>query len=445
MYERFTDRARKVMVLANQQAHRFSHEYIGTEHMLLALVKEGSGVAANVFRILNVELRSVRIEIEKQILSGSELVTMGKLPRTPEAKQLIEDAMSHARAMNDGHVGTEHLLLAATQAKGIAGDVLTKLNVSSEAVKQTILEISRRDDQPDRQTDPAVKYNWYDRRWVRVRAGKQLIEQAELGLLPPSCGPWQLPMLQTVLKRTWRNSALLVGEPGVGKRALVEKVATKIAAGDRSFEQNGGIEILEIKPAHCASAIEKTLTKNADSRRLFFIEDISNFLEPVVGDHGLRPFSAWLLSALQRGARCIATVCASDEKLFRAHKELAACFERIELCAAERPQVMEIVKSREEEYAHNHKVRLTEDAIQEAFELAQVYGQLLYPLHAQPALTLDVIEHAAAFESSGNSRADSDKATPGELYDLTSRDIMRSVAMRIDRDIEDVKNRNATS
>src|SRR5471030_2197627 len=111
MFERFTDRARKVMALANQEAQRFNHEYIGTEHILLGLVKEGSGVGANVLKNLDVDLRKVRLEVEKLVKSGPDMVTMGKLPQTPRAKKVVEYAMEEARNLNHNYVGTEHLLL----------------------------------------------------------------------------------------------------------------------------------------------------------------------------------------------------------------------------------------------------------------------------------------------------------------------------------------------
>src|SRR3954470_12260969 len=113
MYERFTDRARKVMQLANQEAQRFDHEYIGTEHMLLGLVKEGSGVASNVLKNLDVDLRKVRLEVEKIVQTGPSAgqIDRGKLPHTPRAKKVIEYSVEEARNLNHSYVGTEHLLL----------------------------------------------------------------------------------------------------------------------------------------------------------------------------------------------------------------------------------------------------------------------------------------------------------------------------------------------
>src|SRR5438552_1079060 len=111
MYERLTDRARRVFQFAYQEAQRFNHEYIGTEHILLGLVKEGSGVAANVLKNLNIDLRKIRLEVEKIVQSGPDMVTMCKLPQTPRAKKVIEYAIQEARNLNHQYVGTEHILL----------------------------------------------------------------------------------------------------------------------------------------------------------------------------------------------------------------------------------------------------------------------------------------------------------------------------------------------
>jgi ATP-dependent Clp protease ATP-binding subunit ClpA len=128
----FTDRARKVMALANQEAQRFNHEYIGTEHILLGLVKEGSGVGANVLKNLDVDLRKVRLEVEKLVKSGPDMVTMGKLPQTPRAKKVIEYAIEEARNLNHNYVGTEHLLLGLLREHdGVAAQVLMNLASSS--------------------------------------------------------------------------------------------------------------------------------------------------------------------------------------------------------------------------------------------------------------------------------------------------------------------------
>lgn len=142
MYERFTDRARKVMQLANQEAMRFNHEYIGTEHVLLGLVKEGSGVASHVLKNLDVDLRKVRLEVEKQVQSGPDMITMGKLPQTPRAKKIIEYSMEEARLLNHNYVGTEHILLGLVrEEEGIAGNILSSLGVERDDVREEILNL----------------------------------------------------------------------------------------------------------------------------------------------------------------------------------------------------------------------------------------------------------------------------------------------------------------
>jgi hypothetical protein len=142
MFERFTDRARKVMALANQEAQRFNHEYIGTEHILLGLVKEGSGVGANVLKNLDVDLRKIRQEVEKLVKSAPDIVTMGKLPLTPRAKKVIEYAIEEARNLNHNYVGTEHLLLGLVREHdGVAALVLMNLNLKLEEVRAEVLNL----------------------------------------------------------------------------------------------------------------------------------------------------------------------------------------------------------------------------------------------------------------------------------------------------------------
>jgi len=142
MFERFTDRARKVMALANQEAQRFNHEYIGTEHILLGLVKEGSGVGANVLKNLDVDIKKLRLEIEKLVKSGPDMVTMGKLPQTPRAKKVIEYSMEEARHLNHNYVGTEHILLGLLrEQEGVAAQVLMNLGLKLEDVREEVLNL----------------------------------------------------------------------------------------------------------------------------------------------------------------------------------------------------------------------------------------------------------------------------------------------------------------
>src|SRR6476619_6334875 len=140
MYERFTDRARKVMQLANQEAQRFNHEYIGTEHVLLGLIKEGSGVAANVLKNLDVDLRKIRLEVEKLVQSGPDMVTMGKLPHTPRAKQVVAYAVEESANLGQNFVGTEHILLGLLREdQGVAAQVLLNLGLNLKDVREMVV------------------------------------------------------------------------------------------------------------------------------------------------------------------------------------------------------------------------------------------------------------------------------------------------------------------
>lgn len=140
MYERFTDRARKVMQLANQEAQRFNHEYVGTEHILLGLVKEGSGVASYVIRSFGVDLRSIRMEVEKIVTAGPDMVTMGKLPHTPRAKKVIEYAIGEASKLKHNYIGTEHILLGLLlEEEGVAAQVLRNLGINLFDVSEEVL------------------------------------------------------------------------------------------------------------------------------------------------------------------------------------------------------------------------------------------------------------------------------------------------------------------
>jgi ATP-dependent Clp protease ATP-binding subunit ClpC len=139
MYERFTDRARKVLQLANQEAQRFNHAYLGTEHILLGLIREGSGIAANVLKNLDVDLRKIRLEVEKLVQSDPYMVTMGKLPQTPRAKKVIEYSMEEARNLNHHHIGTEHILLGLIrESEGTAAQVLLNSGLTAEAIMSDV-------------------------------------------------------------------------------------------------------------------------------------------------------------------------------------------------------------------------------------------------------------------------------------------------------------------
>ena len=241
MYERFTDRARKVMQLANQEAQRFNHEYIGTEHILLGLVKEGSGVAANVLKNLEVDLRKIRIEVEKIVQSGPDMVTMGKLPQTPRAKKVIEYAMEEARNLNHNYVGTEHLLLGLLrEQEGVAAQVLMNLALKLEDVREEVLNLLGHGLEPQGEGGGSGERAQGERSGKGGKSktpaldsfGRDLTELAKQGKLDPVIGrEREIERVIQILCRRQKNNPVLLGEAGVGKTAIVEGFAQMVIDG----------------------------------------------------------------------------------------------------------------------------------------------------------------------------------------------------------------------
>src|SRR6186997_2501870 len=231
MYERFTDRARKVMQLANQEAQRFNHEYVGTEHVLLGLVKEGSGVAANVLKNLDVDLRKIRNEVEKIVQAGPDMVTMGKLPQTPRAKKVIEYAIEEARNLNHNYVGTEHLLLGLLrEQEGVAAQVLMNLNLKLDEVREEVLNLLGHGMDSGESTEKPTTGGGGKNNKGKTPAldsfGRDLTDLARQGKLDPVIGRAnEIERVIQILSRRTKNNPVLLGEAGVGKTAIVEGLA----------------------------------------------------------------------------------------------------------------------------------------------------------------------------------------------------------------------------
>src|ERR671923_1480962 len=252
MYERFTDRARKVMQLANQEAQRFNHEYIGTEHILLGLVKEGSGVAANVLKNLDVDLRKIRLEVERIVQpgAGGDQVVMGRLPHTPRAKKVIEYSIEEARNLNHNYVGTEHLLLGLLrEQEGVAAQVLMNLGLKLEDVREEVLSLlghglegaegggerggMERSGGGGGSEGTSSGKSSKSKTPALDSFGRDLTELARKGKLDPVIGrEKEIERAIQVLCRRTKNNPVLLGEAGVGKTAIVEGVAQRVVDGN---------------------------------------------------------------------------------------------------------------------------------------------------------------------------------------------------------------------
>ena len=242
MFDRFTDRAKKVMNLARQEAQKFNHEYLGTEHVLLGLVQEGSGVAANVLKNMGVDLTKIRAEVEKLVKTGPSMVTMGQLPFTPRAKKVLELSMEEAQNLGHNYIGTEHLLLGLIKEnEGIASRVLTNLSVKLEDVREEVLEFLGADpseDEDDDETEGSggegtVGSHGKSKTPALDSFGRDLTELAAEQKLDAVIGRAdEIERVIQILSRRTKNNPVLLGEPGVGKTAIVEGLAQKIIANE---------------------------------------------------------------------------------------------------------------------------------------------------------------------------------------------------------------------
>ncbi|HVE39315.1 MAG TPA: Clp protease N-terminal domain-containing protein, partial [Planctomycetota bacterium] len=235
MFEKFTERARKVMSLARQEAQRLNSEFIGTEHILLGIIQEGGGVAAKVLKNLNVDLKRIRQEIEKLITpSTSPTVTLGQLPFSPRAKRVIELAGEAASQLGHDVIGTEHLLLGLLKEnEGIAAQVLTNLGLKLDEVRDMVLEVLGADVGQQDVDDKLSTKTSKSKTPALDAFGRDLMELARERKLDPVIGRRkEIERVMQILSRRTKNNPVLLGEAGVGKTAIVEGLAQDIINGN---------------------------------------------------------------------------------------------------------------------------------------------------------------------------------------------------------------------
>ena len=413
MFERFTDRARKVMALANQEAQRFNHEYIGTEHILLGLVKVGSGVGANVLKNLDVDLRKVRLEVEKLVRAGPEMVTMGKLPQTPRAKKVIEYAIEEARNLNHNYVGTEHLLLGLLREHdGVAAQVLMNLGLKLEEVREEVLnllgagaetESESGSDAGSSSSEPG-KPKGKSKTPALDSFGRDLTELAKDHQLDPVIGRAnEIERLTQVLCRRSKNNPVLLGEAGVGKTAIVEGLAQQIVAQEvPDILHDKRLVVLDLAMMVAGTKYrgqfeERIKAVMNEVRRagnvILFIDELHT-LVGAGGAEGAIDASNVLKPALARGEiQCIgATTFDEYRKYIEKDAALARRFQSIPVDPPNNEQAIEILKGVRDKYEEHHRVRITDDAIKAAVELSGRYitGRV------QPDKSIDVLDEAGA-------------------------------------------------
>jgi len=426
MYERFTDRARKVMQLANQEAQRFNHEYIGTEHVLLGLIKEGSGVAANVLKNLDVDLRKIRLEVEKLVQSGPEIVSMGKLPQTPRAKKVIEYSMDEARNLGHNYVGTEHILLGLLrEQEGVAAQVLMNLGLKLEDVREEVLNLlghgmeggesggersgmeSSRSGSGGGSSEGGSSSSGRSSKSKTPALdsfGRDLTELARQGKLDPVIGrEKEIERAIQVLCRRTKNNPVLIGEAGVGKTAIVEGLAQRVIDSNvPEIMSDKRIVVLDLAMMVAGTKYrgqfeERIKAVMNEVRRakntILFIDELHT-LVGAGGAEGAIDASNVLKPALSRGEiQCIgATTLDEYRKYIEKDKALARRFQEIIVEPSSKSETIQILKGLRDKYEQHHRVQITDNALDSAVELSNRYitGRCL------PDKAIDVIDEAGA-------------------------------------------------
>ncbi len=398
-FEKFTERARKVLSLSQEEAQRFNHNYIGTEHILLGLVREGEGVAAKVLASLDVELDKVRSAVE-YIIGRGERGVSGEMGLTPRAKRVIELAVDEARRLNHNYIGTEHLLLGLLrEEEGVAAGVLESLGISLDKVRTETVRLLN---QSTSQAHTGIRHA--SRTPTLDQIGVDLTEAARKGKLDPVIGRNnEIERLIQILSRRTKNNPCLIGEPGVGKTAIVEGLAHRIVAGDvpqplrdrRLLTLDIGALVAGTK---YRGEFEERLKKVIDEVKTsgnctLFIDEIHTIVGAGAAE-GAVDASSILKPPLARGElQCIGATTAND---YRKHLEKDAALERRfqpisvgEPSVEETVAILQGIKSRYEEH---HQLTINDEAINTAAALAARY----IPDRFLPDKAIDLIDEASS-------------------------------------------------
>ena len=411
MFERFTDRARKVMALANQEAQRFNHEHIGTEHILLGLVKEGSGVGATVLKNLDIDIKKLRLEVEKLVKSGPDLVTMGKLPQTPRAKKVIEYAIEEARALNHNYVGTEHILLGMLrETEGIAAQVLMNLGLKLEEVRQEVLNllgagVDTESGEFGMKMGPSMARPKTKSKTPALDSfGRDLTELASNKELDPVIGRAnEIERLIQILCRRTKNNPVLLGEAGVGKTAIVEGLSQQIVGKEvPELLKDKRIVVLDLAMMVAGTKyrgqfeerIKAVINEVRRAKNVILFIDELHTLVGAGGAEGAIDASNVLKPALARGeVQCIGATTLDE---YRKHIEKDGALERrFQTIIVEPPtkdETVDILRGLRDRYEAHHRVHFTDEALFQAVELSNRYisGRCL------PDKAIDVIDEAGA-------------------------------------------------
>jgi ATP-dependent Clp protease ATP-binding subunit ClpC len=408
MMNNFTPRAQQVLALARKEADRFNHNYVGTEHLLLGLIKLGQGVAVNVLQKMGLDLETVRMEVEKQVGSGPETKMVGNIPYTPRVKKVLALAGKEAKALQHSYVGTEHILLGLLrEGEGVAARVLKSLEIDIERTRNEILKELDPNFAPQEESEgvPAETGGKKDSKTPALRAfGRDLTELAKKNELDPVIGRSdEIERVIQILCRRTKNNPVLIGEAGVGKTAIAEGLAQEIVAGDvpEILRDKKVITLdlaLMVAGTKYRGQFEERIKAVMDEIRrtknvILFIDE----LHTIVGAgsaEGAMDASNIIKPALSRGElQCIGATTLNE---YRKYIEKDAALERrFQTVKVEAPSVDEtilILKGIRPKYEAHHKARITDDALDAAARLSDRYltGRFL------PDKAIDVMDEAGS-------------------------------------------------
>jgi ATP-dependent Clp protease ATP-binding subunit ClpC len=404
MFERFTDRARRVVVLAQEEARTLNHSYIGTEHVLLGLIHEGEGVAAKALESLGISLEAVRQQVE-QIIGQGQQPSSGHIPFTPRAKKVLELSLREALQLGHNYIGTEHILLGLIrEGEGVAAQVLVKLGADLNRVRQQVMQLLHGDQGKDPAAAGTPSETAPSTSLVLDQFGRNLTAGAREGKLDPVIGrEKEIERVMQVLCRRTKNNPVLVGEPGVGKTAVVEGFAQKIFEGEvPELLKDKQVYTLDLGALVAGSRyrgdFEERLKKVLKEIRtrgdvILFIDELHTLVGAGAAEGAIDAASI-LKPMLARGE--LQTIGATTLNEYRKHLEKDAALERrfqpVQVAEPTILQTIEILKGLRDRYEAHHRVSITDDALVAAAQLAARYVSDRF----LPDKAIDLIDEAGS-------------------------------------------------